>query len=228
MAKKILYIKVYRNKPDPYCWIPDYSLRVPEEFWNTIACIKTDLGNGIWEDMYYYEDDSEEAGEVDRYLDRKRVEKEKRILSEQENNLKHVGRVIKFRAWLKDKKIMLYPGHENLEGSGNEGYAHLEQVFEGHSCDESEIWDATDSILTQFTGLADRHGREIYEGDVCGYTEDPSRFVVVFEGCAFRKKYKEWDTGLEKPILSQWDVDNIGVLVVGNIYESEGSEHENK
>lgn len=127
-----------------------------------------------------------------------------------------MNRVIKFRAWLKNKEIMLYPGGETLEGSGNEGYAHLEQVFDGH---ESDIWDATDSILMQFTGLTDKNGKEIYEGDVCGYTEDPSRFVVVFEGCAFRKKYKEWEQGLEKPILSQWDVDNIGLVVIGNIYE---------
>lgn len=133
-----------------------------------------------------------------------------------------MNRVIKFRAWLKDKEIMLYPGSQALEGSCNEGYAHLEQVFDGHSHNEGDIWDATDSILMQFTGLTDKNGKEIYEGDVIAWPEDGAKSsVVIFEKCAFRKKYQGWASWLDNPPLSQWDIDN-GLVVIGNIFENRG------
>ena len=54
------------------------------------------------------------------------------------------------------------------------------------------------------THSEDINGEIIHVGDIVGYDfkEDANcSFEVVFEGNAFRKKYKKWDKTLEKPIL---------------------------
>lgn len=59
-------------------------------------------------------------------------------------------RPIKFRAWINDQKIMLYDPHATTLFSQSQRGLHPKDGFE----------------MMQFTGLHDRHGREIYEGDV--------------------------------------------------------------
>ena len=57
-------------------------------------------------------------------------------------------RIIKFRAWNEEQKYMAYQGTPDLETL------------------QSFIFHFGDKELMQFTGLHDKNGKEIYEGDI--------------------------------------------------------------
>lgn len=78
-----------------------------------------------------------------------------------------MGREIKFRAWIDGKM-----NHDPiLWGSHELGECWPNWAFQ-HQTSEGEIW-------MQFTGLRDKNGKEIYEGDVLRCTE-----AVHDEGCS--------------------------------------------
>jgi uncharacterized phage protein (TIGR01671 family) len=115
-------------------------------------------------------------------------------------------RQIKFRAWKKAAKTMEV-GNFAL---GANGAVHFS---------DGDFLGSAQIVLMQFTGLLDKNGKEIYEGDVVEYTPNPLVFpnthevyqaVWIRNGFAFRK-----DKGSFSPYLSE---DKL--QVIGNIYES--------
>jgi uncharacterized phage protein (TIGR01671 family) len=92
-------------------------------------------------------------------------------------------RVYKFRIWSDYDKAMLTDvdllnalSHK-VTGNTVTVYAHAD------SCH-----------LMQATGLLDRDGKEVFEGDICGFSDDPSKFVVGFSNGSFRKEYTSDDS----------------------------------
>ena len=108
-------------------------------------------------------------------------------------------REIKFRGW---------NGKEMIDW---EEIDYWQKVLEG----------STQLIPLQFTGLKDKNGKEIYEGDIIQYykfntitkTEILSKFKVVFCEGSFMQESPE-NTIAEQ--FYEWDE----VSVIGNIYEN--------
>jgi uncharacterized phage protein (TIGR01671 family) len=69
-----------------------------------------------------------------------------------------MNREIKFRAWDKIDKIMRQVTCYNLYDE----YVRLDEDNSGNSITRK----IDDVILMQFTGLLDKNGKEIYEGDI--------------------------------------------------------------
>lgn len=112
-----------------------------------------------------------------------------------------MGRPIKIRAWDTDEKeIVTWDALRDTQL--------LEDGFDGKDC-----------ILMQFTGLLDRDGREIYEGDVVRgqVYEYHGDFEVTFDEGAFSLRV----SADYSPCLYE-GIPETQLEVIGNIYENPG------
>jgi len=120
-------------------------------------------------------------------------------------------RAIKFRAWVPGVKQMRRLGEWTFEFVGEDGA--LQMMSEQ---DSSIRPIPPGSLLMQFTGLKDKNGREIYEGDIVaiGKKEENDYCQVVWhdKGASFRYAFDE--NNWESPLNYE------EVEVIGNIYEN--------
>ena len=114
-------------------------------------------------------------------------------------------REIKFRAWVGEMVQV-----KMIDWDG--------KTFNDKPCimdQRNDIWpmgDDYECILEQFTGLMDKNGREIYEGDI-----DPRYGVVVFDHGSFG--FLDKDThGHDSILILPWARHDIEII--GNIHEN--------
>ena len=114
-----------------------------------------------------------------------------------------MAREIKFRAWVEEENEML-PVEEMI-------FCEVGGVAE-----INDWWGDSRFILMQYTGLKDKNGVEIYEGDICRYNLDNSLHIVEFIN-------NHWSAFCFIELATQecnhlYEFDDFEV--VGNIYES--------
>ena len=128
----------------------------------------------------------------------------------------------KFRAWDKEKKIMLYP-------EDNAGFE-FGILYDG-TLVVYRIGSRRRLLPLEYTGLKDKRNREIYEGDIVkgydhktnpnGHFVDDVIGIIKYQGLAFSvqgkqiKKKEDWFY----TITSDFKQDRA-IEVIGNIYEN--------
>jgi uncharacterized phage protein (TIGR01671 family) len=135
-----------------------------------------------------------------------------------------MSREIKFRAWRKVIKTMQYFDTIAFLESSDDVLTYTKQPSEEpHGIDE-----LTDDVLMQYTGLKDKNGKEIYEGDILefndfdslrtgGHTEDNIiRNKVCFSCGTWIVKTENGFYDLYSAIVNDEELE-----VIGNIYENQ-------
>lgn len=124
-----------------------------------------------------------------------------------------MNREIKFRAWHNGKKKWL---HDSNSVSGG---CHIlgETIWAFGEWCRVPIEELNDVVVEQFTGLKDKNGKEIYEGDICRAFKANSyldgKYIVEWCDKKGRWKYK----GNSYQIGSSG---NLKCEVIGNIHEN--------
>ena len=106
------------------------------------------------------------------------------------------------------------------DGRNSNGFIYTDKA-QIYSPVEVRSHDVYTSTVGQFTGLCDKNGKKIFEGDklYCEARLDKAEMYVVFEGGQFRMvlcdKFKEYETG-----RGYYDINSFQKTVIGNIHDT--------
>lgn len=134
-----------------------------------------------------------------------------------------MNREIKFRIWNRTYAEMFYPAGPTKNGDYVElFYLQLDGKLYGDFKHTGNVFCGDDYVIQQYTGLKDKNGKEIYEGDIVVENHDGGEgesnigrvffaagtFMIDGDGSLYDHTYS-----LTPDILEDY-------LVIGNIFEN--------
>lgn len=127
-------------------------------------------------------------------------------------------REIKFRAWWKEAKLMA-----DVEVWREDDIVIIVPVVSsipGHKF-ERQLLDEGEYNLMQYTGLKDKNGKEIYEGDIIkGNDTDQGNCIVKYIEAQFDLYSINGEDLYSDYFLKTGDIQERELEIIGNIYET--------
>jgi len=120
-------------------------------------------------------------------------------------------RKIKFRAWCKPEKAMFDVVLLEWSAATSDEFSRMLLIssnnpYTVHQIHRNDSAIDTDYVLLQFTGLLDKNGREVYEGDIVQFQTFDAQGIVTYTAPHFH--------------ASGHEIRGYEYEVIGNIYEN--------
>ena len=125
-----------------------------------------------------------------------------------------MNREIKFRAWNIQQKRMLNNFYGLVNQLGYDGVCVLTKDVKS-ICPDPLLYPPDENIIMQYTGLKDKNGKDIYEGDILSICNGS---INCFPWMEKNREVKFSKGSFNVPT---WDYDSTHwIEVIGNIYEN--------